>query len=1719
VSPVSPSSGKADTIPGSPVQPADRKSLVGRRLGDFELAGPLASGGGGVVYAARQVTLAREAVVKVIEPGAAGTAARFLREAQLASRLDHPFAAHVYAFGAEPDILWIAFERVQGTPFDQLLARRGPLPLARLVPFFDRLCQVVHTAHEQGIVHRDIKPANVIVVSRAGHLLPKLLDLGVARLVGQPEMATEDLDRSEIEDAARLELTSVGDQLGTPYYMAPEQWRTPAEVDARADIYALGVLFYEALTGQRPFEGDSVLAVARAHARRPLPPLADERLHAVLARATSKRAVDRHDTALALSAAIREAAALPDDLAELPRLPPDLLEWTRLDAPRPIADAVMALDGARSESAALAAAVELGRTAAHLAGVVSLCAARVVGLGDEGRTVASALEGDPAPAAWWSLARAVTRPWAAQPELFPVPGLVHICWHRDGTAADAAAWAALEALREGPSFGSALEAVTAILRAVSPLSELRLALARAGDLEDWSGARGGIRPLLASREPIAPGNLVLLGPDGALHLVLSPLVQAAAPTPGAPDEVFLLAGRGRSAARLRSRPIGFERSDPELGPLLARELDLDVFSPGATGGDERSPYAGLAPFTAADVDRFVGREAEAEAMANRILVTRFVAVVGASGAGKSSFVQAGVLPLLPADWRSVVVRPGISPIGNLVAALDQPDDGDLAAAIRRAAGERPLVLVVDQFEEVLTLTHDRAESERYAAALVDAAGDRVRVVVTLRDDFLMRVGSLPALRDRLARELELLTTPARDQLCRILREPARRAGYELEDGLVEEMVDAVSDQPGALALLSFTASRLWELRDRRARRLMRKAYLALGAVGGALAQHAEETLSAIAAADQPIVREAFRHLVTSEGTRAVMRRDELTQLLPGGERVIEHLIGARLLVGSEAPGGEQVEIIHEALLSSWPRLVGWRLEDAESVRLRDQLRGAARQWHERGRQRGLLWRGDALVELRSWRRRFSPNLTANEAAFAQASEAAEARASRARRAILATALLSLSIAVVVFYRMNTRAEEAATRAERSAAEVRSQIAATRIEQGRKEWLEGRPLQAAAFLAAGQGDRPAPRWLQVMIDVALEGVRAQELLLEHPARVGAVRLVGDRIVTGDRGGAVRIWDLTGRLVATRTVSGSIAQIAPLSDGILVRTHDGARAAIIGLDGGLRREIGLEGNEVISAIAVGDAGLWIGGARGQLALLDRSGAVETRTVGPDGAVVHLAPVAGGGVLAVGDRDQAVYWASGRRTLLTGLAGGARGVLLPGARAAVASMDGGVRLYDLARGGPPTAILRGHHQPVPLVAASPDGGMIASAGFDGRLLVWRVADGALLAAHVAHGGAIHGLAWRGDRLFSGSHDNGIKIWRPLVGLSGRLDGHQGPVRDLDLSADGEALVSASADRTVRLWTVPPPRARIVPIGARATGVAFAGDRLLISGEDGVRLFDREGRAGDHWPTPPLRAIAVSGSIVAGGGADGRLHWFDGEGRPARPPVAAHEGEVTRLELTPDGRELVSAGDDGALHWWDTGTGARLRSERHESGIWALATGAGGAVWSGGDDRRAVHWVRGREQPAASATMPEAVNVIAPARDGGTVMVGLEDGSSWLYRSNLREQLRALGARGPNVFDGELSPDGALAALTGFDAVLRLHEVEGGRLIAALPLFTDRAWKLAFSPEGDLIAVVSAAGELALVRLPRPTGRPVSDIGCRTPFVIEGSVLRELVRAPGCD
>jgi serine/threonine protein kinase len=271
--------------------------LIGRRFGGFVLQELVRRGGQGLLFRADQPALARAAMIKVLdarEHGCESAITRFLREARFASMLDHPYVAHVYAADAEPDgLLWIAMELVRGTPLDELIRTGGPLSLARFVPFFERLCQVVQSVHEQGLVHRDIKPANVMVVARAGYLLPKLLDFGVAKLEGERAASFDD------------------ELLGSPAYMPPEQWIAPDHADAATDQYQLAILGWEALVGRRPFHADSLPALAGLHARAPLPALPRSlpaALDAVFARALAKRRTDRFDSVLAFAVALRAAA-------------------------------------------------------------------------------------------------------------------------------------------------------------------------------------------------------------------------------------------------------------------------------------------------------------------------------------------------------------------------------------------------------------------------------------------------------------------------------------------------------------------------------------------------------------------------------------------------------------------------------------------------------------------------------------------------------------------------------------------------------------------------------------------------------------------------------------------------------------------------------------------------------------------------------------------------------------------------------------------------------------------------------------------------------------------------------------------------------------------------------------------------------------------------------------------------------------------------------------------------------------------------------------------------------------------------------------------------------------------------------------------------------------------------------------------------------------------
>ena len=1731
-----------------------------RRLGEFVLRERIAAGGQGELYRAEQPLLGRDAVVKILrlpDREVEELRARFLREAHIASHLDHPYAAHVYAFGAEGETLWIAMEYVRGTSMADYLVAAGPMPLARFVPVFGRLCQVVHTAHEQGIVHRDIKPANVMMVSRAGRLLPKLLDLGIARLTDAPllEQVGQVAEMSTAAAAAAAPLNVTGHRdshIGTPQYMAPEQWVDPRRADARTDVYALGVLCHEMLTGRRPFDGLGLMEVARAHARKPVPPLGDgfpPELDAVLARAMAKRAADRYATPLELAEALRGAAAVADDDPdELPELPPELRELGLTLAPAPIAEALSLVEAARGPRALAAALAQAARTSLRLVGGLALAARVHAGPGGErdepealellARLRSAGLDG----AGWLALARALCRPFAAFPEVHPTPALVTVLAGRAEPLEDL-----VSAAGEPPPLaddeawrGQAAALVPAVARglsALAPLFDHRLAVRRGDRVELWVGARRGSRASQHAPADAPESGVLLLDGEGRASLSLHPVVQALAPSPGAPEEMFFLEGPGRFGARLVAHPQSFERFDDGLWAVLEQAIPPLAAAVTREGASEAAPYRGLAPFTAADADSFVGREREVEAFLNRLRAQGLIAVVGPSGAGKSSFVQAGVLANLPAGWRPVVLRPGVDPVGAMMArlaaaGLSVDSGGDLGPAIRRAAevAGGVLVLVVDQFEEVFTLCDDPAERVRFAAALAGAGGDDpgpVRTILTLRDDFLLRAQTLEPLRHRLARGLELLTTPGRADLLRILVEPARRAGYEFEDAtLPARMVDAVEDLPGALPLLSFTASRLWDLRDRRLRRLTRRAHDGLGGVGGALGKHAEATLAELTTAHQHLVRETFRHLVTSAGTRAVMSRRDLGQILGGeADAVLERLIGARLLVAYEGEGGEeQVEIIHEALLASWPRLVGWRSEDAEHVRMREQLRSAARQWNERGRPSGLLWRGDALAEYRAWRARSPGRLTELEERFAEASAGVERRARRVRRLVVAGVVIASVASAAVFYRLRGREQT-------SAREAQARVIALYEEQGRQELLGGRPARAAAYLSAAYsagGDRGSVRFLLAR---ALAGVGQERAVLRHGGgtlRVVALSPAADRIATGGEDGAVRVWRPDGERIAvlaahTRPITA--AAFAP--DGTLLVT--GAQDGVAIAWDGVRERARLDLGASVRSLVWHPRGTWVavGAKNGAIALWDpRSGTIAGRLDAGSGVLTWLGVSPDGALVAAGTRE------------------------------------GGLEIWS-GGGGAPIARLRAHDGAVWSGAFSPDGELLVTGSDDQTAALWELPGGRMRARLSGHAGAIGSVALSGDRVLTASQDGTARIWQ-----GGRtlrvLSGHRSYVQIAAFLAGGSRVATASLDGSVRIWD-PESGGTLALVDTHAGEIwtaAFARDDsiLVTAGLDGTSrvlspgagALAAEWRAGgalgsaDRHGGALAAAVGHEGRVVTGEAAvvvarhadrvnsirfapDGSALVTGSEDGTARvvardgtPIATLRQGEpIVRAVFSPDGRLVATSSPRGEARLWRRDGVELCRFARHRNAVWDLAFSRDGAlVATGSDDGTARLWRAEGCAPIRSFEMGAPANTVAFTPDGQALLVGLESGElSVLSLADGRERVRLEG-HGDILTAMAMTRDGRRIASAAIDGRLSLWDGRTGALLYSVEADVGRIADVGFEAGGEEV-FTAGPGAVRIWRLGLEARSPAEvarTVACRLPFALERDVVIAAEPPAGC-
>ena len=522
---------------------------------------------------------------------------------------------------------------------------------------------------------------------------------------------------------------------------------------------------------------------------------------------------------------------------------------------------------------------------------------------------------------------------------------------------------------------------------------------------------------------------------------------------------------------------------PSAAALLA---DLQAFVAPAvhTPGGDSSPYRGLAAFAEADARYFFGRSGEIRSAVAQLDSWPLLAIVGPSGVGKSSFIHAGLIPAVratPGPWRVLEVRPGRAPLASLAAVTgvtvslaDAPGQFGQALRDRAAKESTKILLVVDQLEELFTLSDDPAAREAFLAALLGAADDPsspVRVVLSMRADFLDRLAGDHAFMGELSRGLYFLSAPDKENLRETLVRPAELAGYAFEDPEIVDEIVQTAARRGALPLLQFAATRLWDTRDRTKRLMTRASYDAMGGVAGAFVRHADEIAAAVAPQYQPLLRAIMLRLVTPEGTRAVIDRDELRSLSDDAaevERILDQLVRARLVhVHTGAVDGATVEIVHEVLIAEWPTLRRW-LEDGQAVRgFLGELRTAAKQWAARGRRADLVWRGTIARDALAASERHVLDLAATEREFLAEVRRQAARAGR-RKVLAVTMILGVLVAViglgsVALVRISEaervasqRALDAANEAQAAQAAKRDaelQLTAARAEEARRHAAE------------------------------------------------------------------------------------------------------------------------------------------------------------------------------------------------------------------------------------------------------------------------------------------------------------------------------------------------------------------------------------------------------------------------------------------------------------------------------------------------------------------------------------------------------------------------------------------------------------------------------------------------------------------------------------------
>jgi WD40 repeat protein len=1124
-----------------------------------------------------------------------------------------------------------------------------------------------------------------------------------------------------------------------------------------------------------------------------------------------------------------------------------------------------------------------------------------------------------------------------------------------------------------------------------------------------------------------------------------------------------------------------------------------------------TPYKFLASYEIADRDIFYGRDAVIEELAAQVGRHKVILINGASGAGKSSLVNAGLIPrVVDNGYTFVAFREYSDPLEQLKAyfetahnlpVLTAAEGEGLLLQMIRGFGAFPLVILLDQFERFFVRVADdkrRAFTAAFNYCLQHSDAKDLCFVLALRREFLGQLTAefeeqIPDFLNESYRVnlLALSRADGREAVLRPLESTRLRIQYDenfvddaLLAGLAEQTSSSASIDPPHLQIVCnqlFEAARE-RLQTRTSVLVDRELYNELGGAQNILKTYLDKVVEDVA---QDPTRIAVVHSIlkamidAGTNTRTFVAMEGFKRALPDVNeteilRLIEKLLDRRVVEERKLT----YSLSHEHMVGKVKEWFDPR--ELERKRAEETLNRGMMEWKNSG---ALLNRGQ-VERIRKW----LPDPAEEEHQLLRASEEKyheeerrEDSRKRFRKISLygaaAFTLIVMILGTFSFFKMR-EAVSAQDRALTNQARVLAALAKIEAEQGSLTSA----LRAALTALPRNLAAPNEPYALEAEGALLSGLLyVQELRrFGHEGRVYAVAFSPDgrTLATGSDDGAVQLWEVeTGRKIrALRGHSNWVSSVAFSPDGHTLATGSADRSVRL-WEAATGHEIAvLRGHtdRVLSAAFSPDGRTLATGSEDQTARLwEVATGREIRALrGHESWVSSVAFSPDGHSLATGSADKSVrLWAAATGHEIAVLRGHTDRVLSAafspdGRTLATGSEDQTARLWEVAKGRE-IAALRGHKEWVSSVAFSPDGRTLATGSWDKTARLWEVAAGREIAALRGHEYPVSSVVFSPDgrTLATGSWDKTARLWEVAAGREIRaLRGHESSVFAAAFSPDGRTLATGSADTSVRLWEA-------------ATGREIAALR-------------------GHKDSVPSVAFSPDGHTLATGSEDKTSRLWEVEtGREIRA-LRGHENLVLSVAFSPDGRTLVTGSKDKTARLWEVATGRDIAVlHGHGDTVYAVAFSPDGrSLASGSEDKTARLWEVAAGREIAAFRHQDGVLSVAFSPDGRTLATGSGDRTARLWEVATGREIAALRGHDGGVYAVAFSPDGRTLATVSTDKTARLWVVETGREIAVLRRHEDMVYAVAFSPDGRTLATGSGDKTVQLW----PVGQALIDRAC---------------------